>query len=84
MLCRANVSWSDILPGAGAGLGIYGTDLPSDARIKIITYELYPGIEISYNYFSADRFHFHHCHRTSALAIDHCCRGRIAGKWVTD
>ena len=52
-------------------------DLPSDARIKIITYELYPGIEISYNYFSADRFHFHHCHRTSALAIDHCCRGRI-------
>lgn len=54
-----------------------GQDLPADARLKIITYELYPGIEISYNYFQAERFPFHHCHRSSALAVDHCCRGRI-------
>ncbi len=51
--------------------------LPSDARIKIISYGLYPGIEISYNYFQGNRFAFHHCHRSSALAVDHCCRGRI-------
>ena len=45
MLCRANVSWSDILPGAGEPDSEYTEqDLPSDARIKIITYELYPGI----------------------------------------
>ena len=54
-----------------------GQELPADARLKIITYELYPGIEISYNYFQAERFPFHHCHRSSALAVDHCCRGRI-------
>ncbi len=54
-----------------------GQGLPADARLKIITYELYPGIEISYNYFQAERFPFHHCHRSSALAVDHCCRGRI-------
>ncbi len=51
--------------------------LPSDTRLKTITYELYPGIEISYNYFVGDKFHFHHHHRLSVLAIDHCCRGRI-------
>ena len=51
--------------------------LPSDARIKTVTYELYPGIEISYNYFIGEKFHFHHRHRISVMAIDHCCRGRM-------
>lgn len=52
-------------------------DLPAAARIKTETYELYPGIELSYNYFLADRFHFHHHHKGSVLAVDHCRHGRI-------
>ncbi len=51
--------------------------LPSDVRIMTVSYELYPGIEISYNYFIGEKFHFHHRHRISVMAIDHCCRGRI-------
>lgn len=51
--------------------------LPSDARIKTITYELYPGIEVSYNYFTGDKFRFHHQHPSSVLAVDHCRLGRI-------
>ena len=43
--------------------------LPSDARIKTVTYELYPGIEISYNYFIGEKFHFHHRHRLSLLVL---------------
>ena len=50
---------------------------PPDARILVETYELYPGIELSYNYFLADQFHFHHHHKSSVLSIDHCSRGRI-------
>ena len=66
-------------PSGGEALvsGFAAQDVPENARLKIITYELYPGIEISYNYFLADRFPFHHRHRSSAMAIDHCCRGRI-------
>lgn len=52
-------------------------ELPPAARIKTETYELYPGIELSYNYFLADRFHFHHHHKGSVLSVDHCRRGRI-------
>ena len=36
--------------------GFAAQEVPENARLKIITYELYPGIEISYNYFLADRF----------------------------
>ena len=54
--------------------------LPSDTRLKTITYELYPGIEISYNYFVGDKFHFHHHHqpvfrrRGSLLPHEHTVR----------
>lgn len=51
--------------------------LPFGTQLKVETYELYPGIELSYNYFLGDRFHFHHSHKDCVLSIDHCCRGRI-------
>ena len=49
-------------------------------QLKIETYELYPGIELSYNYFLGDRFHLHHRHASCVLTIDHCRRGRIGWK----
>ena len=52
-------------------------ELPADTRLKAETYLLYPGIELSYNYFLGDRFRFHHRHKDCVLSIDHCCRGRI-------
>ena len=52
-------------------------ELPATAQIKTETYELYPGIELSHNYFLADRFHFHHHHKGTVLSVDHCRRGRI-------
>lgn len=50
---------------------------PADTQLKTETYELYPGIELCYNYFLGDRFHFHHRHKDCVLSIDHCCHGRI-------
>ena len=54
--------------------------LPADTQLKTETYMLYPGIELSYNYFLGDRFRFHHSHKDCVLSIDHCCRGRIGWK----
>lgn len=53
------------------------TGLSAVTRLKTETYMLYPGIELSYNYFLGDRFRFHHRHKDCVLSIDHCCRGRI-------
>lgn len=53
------------------------TDLPAGARLKTEIYEVYPGIELSYNYFLGDKFPFHHCHGRSVMSVDHCRRGRI-------
>ncbi len=54
--------------------------LPADTKLKTETYMLYPGIELSYNYFLGDRFRFHHDHKNCVLSIDHCCHGRIGWK----
>ena len=56
------------------------TALPADTKLKTETYMLYPGIELSYNYFLGDRFRFHHDHKNCVLSIDHCCHGRIGWK----
>ena len=57
-----------------------GTDHPPGTRLKVETYELYPGIELSYNYFLGSQFHFHHTHKDCVLSIDHCRQGRIGWK----
>ncbi len=71
LMIRHPLSGEDLLSG--------WTDaaFPSDTRLKIETYELYPGMELSYNYFLGSSFHFHHTHKDCVLSIDHCCRGRI-------
>lgn len=61
---------------ADAGL-LTDSGRTADIRLKTETYMLYPGIELSYNYFLGDRFRFHHRHKDCVLSIDHCCRGRI-------
>ncbi len=52
-------------------------DVPAGARLKSETYELYPGIELSFHCYLADHFHIRHCHGISVLSIDHCRAGRI-------
>ena len=51
--------------------------VPDGARLKSETFELYPGIELSFHCYLADHFHIHHCHGISVLSIDHCRAGRI-------
>lgn len=51
--------------------------VPAGARLKSETFELYPGIELSFHCYLADHFHIHHCHGISVLSIDHCRTGRI-------
>lgn len=51
--------------------------VPAGARLKTETFELYPGIELSFHCYLADHFHIRHCHGISVLSIDHCRAGRI-------
>lgn len=54
--------------------------MPQDARLRTETYELYPGIELSFHCYLADKFHIHHRHGSSVLSVDHCRAGRIGWK----
>lgn len=56
------------------------TDYSTAIRLKTETYELYPGIELSYQCFQGDRFHFCHRHGAAVLSVDHCKSGRIGWK----
>ena len=51
--------------------------MTDSSRLKSETYELYPGIELSFHCYLADHFHIRHCHGISVLSIDHCRAGRI-------
>ena len=44
---------------------------------KADIYLVYPGIEVSFNYYLADKIIFHHEALGSVLEINHCRRGRI-------
>ena len=39
--------------------------VPERARLKSETFELYPGIELSFHCWLADQFHIRHCHGVS-------------------
>lgn len=51
--------------------------IPADARLKSESFDLYPGIQLSFHCYLADHFHIRHCHGISVLSIDHCRAGRI-------
>ena len=51
--------------------------VPDSVRLKSETFELYPGIELSFHCYLADHFRIHHNHGVSVLSIDHCRAGRI-------
>lgn len=61
----------DIIRTASSG------DVPIGAKLKSETFELYPGIELSFHCCLADHFHIRHSHGVSVLSIDHCRAGRI-------
>ncbi len=46
-------------------------------KLKTVTYELYPGISLSFHCYIGDRFPCRHAHGASVLSVDHCRRGRI-------
>lgn len=52
-------------------------EAPSGARLKSETYQLYPGIELSFHQYLADQFCIHHHHGNSVFSVDHCRFGRI-------
>lgn len=49
---------------------------------KIEIYHVFPGVEASYNTFSAQEAAFHHAASSSVLEIFYCCSGRIG--WNMD
>ncbi len=58
---------------------IYNKDFHycSDGKGLVETYSVFPGIELSFNYYYASRFDFQHEPVHSAMQINHCRDGRI-------
>ena len=52
-------------------------NIPSEARLRTESFELYPGICFSFHYYMAEHFRFHHTHGKSVFSVDHCRTGRI-------
>ena len=65
------------LSGSSVPVTVTETAVSSGVRLRTESYELYPGIELSYHDYLGDRFHFCHSHSVSVLSIDHCRYGRI-------
>lgn len=54
-----------------------GTGITDTEKLYMESYELYPGISVSYNYYLASSFHIHHESFPSVLELNHCNRGRM-------
>ena len=52
----------------------------SDVRGLVDTYSVFPGIELSFNYYYANCFEFQHRPVHSAMQINHCRSGRMGWK----
>ena len=52
----------------------------SDGRGLVDTYSVFPGIELSFNYYYANYFEFQHRPVHSAIQINHCRSGRMGWK----
>lgn len=46
-------------------------------KLLIQQYNIYPGIQVSYNYFLADHFSHEHPHMPAIMEINHCRHGRM-------
>lgn len=46
-------------------------------KILIERYSVFPGIEVSYNYFFTESFSHHHAHMPTIMEVNHCRYGRI-------
>lgn len=49
----------------------------TDGKGRIESFPLFPGIELSFHQYLAERVRFHHEPKDSVLEIDHCHKGRI-------
>lgn len=55
-----------------------------DEKLLIQHYHIFPGIEVSYNYFLADHFTHQHPHMPAIMEINHCRHGRMGWQMEHD
>lgn len=55
----------------------FNPDISSDEKLLIQQYNIFSGVEVSYNYFLADHFSHNHPHMPTIMEINHCRYGRI-------
>lgn len=61
-------SWKDEL---------FNTAISTTEKLLVQQYDIFPGIEVSYNYFLADHFCHQHPHMPTIMEINHCRHGRM-------
>lgn len=55
----------------------FNTDIAPTEKILVQQYDIFPGIEVSYNYFLADHFSHQHPRMPAIMEINHCRQGRM-------
>ena len=70
----------DFLAGWYSSMPCLFTKFCSDGRGLVDTYSVFPGIELSFNYYYANCFEFLHRPVHSAMQINHCRSGRMVWK----
>lgn len=60
------------------------TDISLVEKLLVQHYNIFPGIEVSYNYFLADHFSHQHPHMPAIMEINHCRHGRMGWQMTHD
>lgn len=55
----------------------FNADISSNEKLLIQQYNIFPGIEVCYNYFLADHFSHQHEHMPAIMEVNHCRHGRM-------
>lgn len=66
--CNDSATWSEEL---------FQADISPNDKLLVQHYTIFPGIEMSYNYFLADNFSHQHPHMPTIMEISHCRHGRM-------
>lgn len=56
---------------------MFNTDISKGNKLLVQQYELFPGIDVTYNYFLSEGFYHKHPHMPTIMVINHCRHGRI-------
>lgn len=62
----------------------FNADISPSEKLLIQRYKIFPGIEVSYNYFLADCFSHRHPHMPTVMEINHCRHGRMGWQMEHD